>query len=239
MPIFVTITLEVEPLDTTENVKAKTRVRNELLLINKDWSLLASNSKMDVLCLATTFERSPRFILRWHFVLALRKGQVFRPPKESRHERKEVKLAVQKHYKVHESGKISCLRRECPAAECSAAVFTAATFTDIIVANVVWPIAPANWKTSNCTWVNERHECKKQEEKEGDHGGRDIHYAWTTQLPMNYTWIPLTKKALATDATKSRVASKRPTRSSQYGTHFFQCSPKNIFINFRDRGRGR
>ena len=30
------ITLEVEPLDTTENVKAKTRVRNELLLINKD-----------------------------------------------------------------------------------------------------------------------------------------------------------------------------------------------------------
>ena len=49
MRIFVktltgkTITLEVEPSDTIDNVKAKFRIRKVFLLINKGLSLLENN----------------------------------------------------------------------------------------------------------------------------------------------------------------------------------------------------
>jgi small subunit ribosomal protein S27Ae len=40
----------------------------------------------------------------------------------------QVKLAVLKYYKIDESGKITRLRRECPADECGAGVFMANHF---------------------------------------------------------------------------------------------------------------
>lgn len=48
-----------------------------------------------------------------------------------------------------------------------------------------------------------------KEKEKGDHGGRDIHYAWITQSSMNYIRIPLTIKARVPDATKSPMASNR------------------------------
>ena len=40
----------------------------------------------------------------------------------------QVKLAVLKYYKVDENGKITRLRRECPAESCGAGVFMASHF---------------------------------------------------------------------------------------------------------------
>merc|ERR1712200_71756 len=73
-----TITLEVEPSDTIENMK--------------------------------------------------RKKKNYTTPKKIKHKHRKVKLAVLKYYKVDDNGKISRLRRECPAEECGAGVFMAAHF---------------------------------------------------------------------------------------------------------------
>ncbi|KPP78750.1 ubiquitin and ribosomal protein S27a precursor-like protein-like [Scleropages formosus] len=69
-----------------------------------------------------------------HLVLRLRGGakkrkkKSYTTPKKNKHKRKKVKLAVLKYYKVDENGKISRLRRECPADECGAGVFMASHF---------------------------------------------------------------------------------------------------------------
>lgn len=57
-----------------------------------------------------------------------RKKKVYTKPKKQKHKRKKVKLAVLKYYKVDENGKITRLRRECPAAECGAGIFMASHF---------------------------------------------------------------------------------------------------------------
>ena len=49
-------------------------------------------------------------------------------PKKTKHVHKKVKLAVLKYYKVDGDGKITRLRRECPADQCGAGVFMASHF---------------------------------------------------------------------------------------------------------------
>jgi small subunit ribosomal protein S27Ae len=66
-----------------------------------------------------------------HLVLRLRGGgkkrkkKVYQKPKRVPHKHKKVKLAVLKYYQVDNNGKITRLRRECPAPECGAGVFMA------------------------------------------------------------------------------------------------------------------
>ena len=65
MQIFVktltgkTITLDVEPNDTIDQVKARFRTRKVSLLISKDSFSPESNWKTDELLLTTTFRRNP------------------------------------------------------------------------------------------------------------------------------------------------------------------------------------
>uniref|UniRef100_A0A2K5LFS1 Ubiquitin-ribosomal protein eS31 fusion protein n=1 Tax=Cercocebus atys TaxID=9531 RepID=A0A2K5LFS1_CERAT len=111
MQIFVktftgkTITLEVEPLNTIENVKANIQDKEG---IPPDQQRLIFESTL-------------------HLVLRLRGGAKKRK-KISTRERKKVKLAILKYYKVDENGKSSCFRRECPSDECGAGVFMASHF---------------------------------------------------------------------------------------------------------------
>eukprot|EP01090_Pellita_catalonica_P005406 TRINITY_DN153_c0_g1_i13.p1 TRINITY_DN153_c0_g1~~TRINITY_DN153_c0_g1_i13.p1 ORF type:complete len:196 (-),score=49.15 TRINITY_DN153_c0_g1_i13:77-664(-) len=69
-----------------------------------------------------------------HLVLRLRGGgkkrkkKIYLTPKKIKHKHKNVKLATLKYYKVNENGKITRLRRECPAVECGAGVFMAKHF---------------------------------------------------------------------------------------------------------------
>jgi small subunit ribosomal protein S27Ae len=66
-----------------------------------------------------------------HLVLRLRGGgkkrkkKTYTTPKKIKHKKKKVKLAVLKFYKVDENGKITRLRRECPAETCGAGIFMA------------------------------------------------------------------------------------------------------------------
>jgi small subunit ribosomal protein S27Ae len=67
-----------------------------------------------------------------HLVLRLRGGggkkrkkKQFTTPKRLKQKRKKVKLGILQYYKVEEGGKVTRLRRECPAPECGAGVFMA------------------------------------------------------------------------------------------------------------------
>ena len=69
-----------------------------------------------------------------HLVLRLRGGakkrkkKTYTKPKKNKHKRKKTKLAFLAFYKVDDSGKVTRLRKECPAPECGAGVFMANHF---------------------------------------------------------------------------------------------------------------
>lgn len=70
-------------------------------------------------------------------MVVLRKGRKsYTTPKENKHKKKMLKLAVLKDYKVDENDKINHLCPACPADECGTGVFMA-TLTDIIVTRVI------------------------------------------------------------------------------------------------------
>ncbi|KAG0315606.1 hypothetical protein BGZ99_007359 [Dissophora globulifera] len=54
-----------------------------------------------------------------------RKKKTYTTPKKIKHKKRKVKLAVLKYYQVDNNGKITRLRRECPAETCGAGVFMA------------------------------------------------------------------------------------------------------------------